>query len=73
MTHPLVKMIPMSTTQLHLIDGGADRPRGGSASGSTEESTWRLDAETIAHGRQGIARARAVLATRRRLDEVPAA
>ncbi|MEM9033369.1 MAG: hypothetical protein AAGD18_02155 [Actinomycetota bacterium] len=67
----------MSTTQLHLIDGGASdgdrRHRGDDASGSSTPS-WRLDADTIARGRRGIAEARAVLATRRPLiDEVPAA
>ena len=57
MTHPLVKMFSM-TNQLHLIIGGDDEI---GAPPTAESPSWRLDSDTIAIGRQGIAEARAAL------------
>lgn len=73
-THPLVKMISM-TNQLHLIIGGDDEL---GAPQPAESPSWRLDSDTIALGRQGIAEARAALRSLRPVldddaDERPAA
>ena len=66
MTHPLVKMIS-KTNQLHLIIGGDDEI---GAPQTAESPSWRLDSDTIAIGRQGIAEARAALRSLRPVAEL---
>ena len=69
MTHPLVKMISMTTHQLHLITGGDDEI---GAPQAVESPSWRLDSDTIALGRRGIAEARAALRSLRPVAELDA-
>ncbi|MEM8902982.1 MAG: hypothetical protein AAGA17_07910 [Actinomycetota bacterium] len=52
----------MTTHQLHLITGG-DTTAG-------DPPAWRLDSDTIALGRRGIAEARAALRSLRPIDEL---
>lgn len=51
MSHPLVTMVLMNTTQLRLL---------------TDDAPWKLDEDTRRIGRAGIDRARAVLADHHR-------